>query len=54
MSQVLLVEAPWVFRPAWEVIRPLLRKYAALVEFANIADVRALYTPEKCPPDFLR
>ena len=29
--QVLLVEAPWVFGPAWEVIRPLMRKYAALV-----------------------
>ena len=29
--QVLLVDAPWVFGPAWEVIRPLMRKYAALV-----------------------
>ena len=31
VGQVLFVEAPWVFGPAWEVIRPLMRKYAALV-----------------------
>ena len=31
VGQVLMVEAPWVFGPAWEVIRPLMRKYAALV-----------------------
>lgn len=31
VGQVLMVEAPWVFTPAWEVIKPLLRKYKALV-----------------------
>jgi hypothetical protein len=30
-TQVLFVEAPWVFQPAWQVIKPLMRKYAALV-----------------------
>jgi hypothetical protein len=35
VGQVLFVDAPWVFYPAWEVIRPLMRKYAALVRPAG-------------------
>jgi hypothetical protein len=31
VGQVLFVDAPWVFQPAWQVIKPLMRKYAALV-----------------------
>lgn len=31
VGQVLFVDAPWVFYPAWEVIKPLMRKYKALV-----------------------
>jgi hypothetical protein len=34
--QVLFVEAPWVFQPAWQVIKPLMRKYAALVSIAKL------------------
>lgn len=34
VSQVLFVDAPWVFFPAWEVIKPLMRKYAALVSLS--------------------
>lgn len=52
VGQVLLVEAPWVFGPAWEVIRPLMRKYAALVRgwggrppwVANVDYLSALLT----------
>ncbi len=50
---MLLVDAPWVFKPAWEVIRPLLRKYAALVQFAERAQVRQLFKPGDVPPEFL-
>ncbi|KAJ9519999.1 hypothetical protein QJQ45_014725 [Haematococcus lacustris] len=31
VAQVLFVEAPWMFQPAWAAIQPLMRKYAALV-----------------------
>ncbi|KAG2495514.1 hypothetical protein HYH03_006457 [Edaphochlamys debaryana] len=53
VGQVLMVEAPWVFFPAWEVIKPLMRKYAALVSFVSVADVRRDYfTPQSLPDDF--
>ncbi len=35
VGQVLFVDAPWVFYPAWEVIKPLMRKYKALVSAAT-------------------
>lgn len=34
VGQVLFVDAPWVFQPAWAAIKPLMRKYAALVSEA--------------------
>lgn len=39
--QVLFVEAPWVFQPAWAIIQPLMRKYAALVGGAPAATAGA-------------
>ncbi len=52
VGEVLLVDAPWLFRAPWEVIKPLLRKYAALVRFASLEEARALFQPGKAPPDF--
>ncbi|EFJ41850.1 hypothetical protein VOLCADRAFT_67793, partial [Volvox carteri f. nagariensis] len=53
VSQVLFVEAPWVFFPAWEVIKPLMRKYAALVRFLSVSELRSeFFTPEALPEDF--
>ncbi|KAG1673571.1 hypothetical protein FOA52_003871 [Chlamydomonas sp. UWO 241] len=50
VGQVLFVDAPWVFGPAWEVIRPLMRKYAALVRFVSIDELkREFFTPETLP-----
>jgi len=55
LSRVLFVDAPWVFQPAWAVVRPWLGKYAALVEFVRAEDVREKYfAPNTCPSDFLR
>jgi hypothetical protein len=31
VGQVLFVEAPWVFTPLWHAIKPMMRKYGALV-----------------------
>ncbi|EFN52164.1 hypothetical protein CHLNCDRAFT_32681 [Chlorella variabilis] len=53
LSQVLFVEAPWVFKPGWEIVRPWLKKYAALVRFVSADEVRREYfTPETVPEDF--
>ncbi|GAB4815000.1 hypothetical protein N2152v2_002046 [Parachlorella kessleri] len=41
LSQVLLVDAPWVFRPGWEVVRPWLGKYSALVRFVTADEAEA-------------
>jgi hypothetical protein len=35
VGQVLLVDAPWIFQAPWRAIRPLLRKYSALVRFVD-------------------
>lgn len=53
VGQVLFVEAPWVFFPAWEVIKPLMRKYAALVRFVTVEELRReFFTPQTTPPEF--
>jgi len=53
VAQVLLVDAPWVFQPAWAVIKPLMRKYAALVRFVSTEELRReFFTPGTLPPDF--
>lgn len=53
VGQVLFVDAPWVFYPAWEVIKPLMRKYKALVRFVSVDEVRReFFTPATLPPDF--
>eukprot|EP01026_Neomeris_dumetosa_P036174 TRINITY_DN2910_c1_g1_i5.p1 TRINITY_DN2910_c1_g1~~TRINITY_DN2910_c1_g1_i5.p1 ORF type:complete len:104 (+),score=15.53 TRINITY_DN2910_c1_g1_i5:2-313(+) len=39
VGRVLVVESPWVFRPVWEVVKPLLFKYAQLVQFCSLRDV---------------
>ena len=53
VSQVLIVEAPWVFTPVYNVVKPLLRKYAALVRFVSVEEVRREYfTPSTLPEDF--
>ncbi|PNH12969.1 CRAL-TRIO domain-containing protein C3H8.02 [Tetrabaena socialis] len=42
VGQVLFVDAPWVFFPAWEVIKPLMRKYAALSTSPALLTAREL------------
>ncbi|KAK9864277.1 hypothetical protein WJX84_009138 [Apatococcus fuscideae] len=53
LGQVLFVQAPWVFRPGWALMKPLLRKYAQLVRFVTVEDLeREYFTPETLPADF--
>jgi hypothetical protein len=55
VAQVLFVDAPWIFKGPWAVIRPLMRKYAALVEFVSREELAATtFTPATLPDDFRR
>ena len=44
IGQVLLVGAPLIFQPLWQVVRPLLGKYASLVQFVSAKEASALFT----------
>jgi CRAL/TRIO domain len=35
IGQVLLVGAPLVFQPLWQVVKPLLGKYSGIVHFSS-------------------
>jgi hypothetical protein len=53
LSQVLFVDAPWVFKPGWEMVKPWLKKYAALVRFVSAEEARREYfSPTTVPEDF--
>ena len=50
LSQVLVVDAPWVFKPAWAAVRPTLRKYAQLVKFVSRQQLQQdFFTPATLP-----
>ncbi|PWZ07860.1 Motile sperm domain-containing protein 2 [Zea mays] len=53
LGQVLFVDAPFVFQPMWQVVKPLLKSYASLVRFCDAETVRKEYFKEETvPPDF--
>ncbi|KAL5064616.1 hypothetical protein RYX36_026353 [Vicia faba] len=53
LSQVLFVDAPFVFKPIWQLTKPLLKSYASLVRFCSAETVRKEYfTDETLPPNF--
>lgn len=53
LGQVLFVDAPWGFSPGWELVKPWLKKYAALVRFVSVKELRAeFFTPTTLPEDF--
>lgn len=53
LGQVLLVDAPWGFEPGWQLVKPWLQKYAALVRFVSTKEVAEQYfTPDTVPSDF--
>ncbi len=53
LGQVLMVDAPWLFQPGWKLVKPWLRKYAALVRFVSRQELAAeFFTPDTLPPDF--
>ena len=50
LGQSLLVDAPWVFQPVWQITKPLLRKYAKLVRFVSASQLREEYFTENTVP----
>lgn len=54
LSEVLFVEAPFVFKPIWQLAKPLLKSYASLVKFCSVETVRNEYFTEANIPDSFR
>ncbi|KAL6318512.1 hypothetical protein AAG906_000590 [Vitis piasezkii] len=53
LGQVLFVEAPFVFKPIWQLVKPLLKSYASLARFCSMETVRKEYfTEETFPASF--
>ncbi|KAL0341450.1 UNVERIFIED_CONTAM: Phosphatidylinositol transfer protein C [Sesamum calycinum] len=50
LSQVLFVDAPFIFKPVWQLIKPLLKSYASLVRFCSAEAVREEYFTEATVP----
>ncbi|KAI5066273.1 hypothetical protein GOP47_0018897 [Adiantum capillus-veneris] len=53
LDQVLFVEAPFIFQPGWNMVKPWLKSYASLVRFCTADVVREEYfTPDTVPRGF--
>lgn len=54
LGQVLFVDAPFVFKPIWQLAKPLLKQYASLVRFCSAETVRKEYFTETTVPSNFR
>ncbi|CAL0306805.1 unnamed protein product [Lupinus luteus] len=53
LAQILFVDAPFVFMPFWQLVKPLLKSYTSLVRFCSADTVRKEYfTEETLPSNF--
>lgn len=53
LGQVLFVDAPLIFQPGWNIVKPWLKSYANLVRFCSADVVREEYfTAKTVPLDF--
>lgn len=53
LDQVLFVEAPFIFQPGWNMVKPWLKSYASLVRFCTAEEVQQEYfTADTVPPGF--
>ncbi|XP_021826001.1 phosphatidylinositol transfer protein CSR1 [Prunus avium] len=50
LGQVLFVEAPFIFKPIWQLAKPLLKSYASLVRFCSVEIVRKEYFTDATVP----
>lgn len=52
LGQVLFVDAPFVFKPLWQLAKPMLKQYASLVIFCSAKDVKEYFTEDALPASF--
>eukprot|EP00184_Porphyridium_aerugineum_P001631 CAMPEP_0184694926 /NCGR_PEP_ID=MMETSP0313-20130426/2724_1 /TAXON_ID=2792 /ORGANISM="Porphyridium aerugineum, Strain SAG 1380-2" /LENGTH=287 /DNA_ID=CAMNT_0027153291 /DNA_START=315 /DNA_END=1178 /DNA_ORIENTATION=+ len=52
LGRLLFVDAPIVFIPTWNAVKPLIGKYAELVTFVKASQVKDYFNPGDVPPDF--
>ncbi|KAL3628867.1 hypothetical protein CASFOL_027913 [Castilleja foliolosa] len=53
LGRVLFVDAPFVFKPLWQLIKPLLKSYASLVRFCSAKAAKEEYfTVDTVPASF--
>lgn len=50
LGQVLFVEAPFIFKPIWQLTKPLLKSYASVVRFCSVETLRKEYFTEATLP----
>ncbi|WCJ36102.1 Sec14p-like phosphatidylinositol transfer family protein [Euphorbia peplus] len=50
LGQALFVDAPFIFKPFWQLARPLLGSYASLVRFCSTGTLRNEYFTEETVP----
>ncbi|XP_031404732.1 CRAL-TRIO domain-containing protein C3H8.02 isoform X2 [Punica granatum] len=50
LGQVLFVDAPFLFKPIWQLAKPLLKSYASLVKFCSVETVKSEYFTEETLP----
>ncbi|KAI5665177.1 hypothetical protein M9H77_24500 [Catharanthus roseus] len=54
LGQVLFVDAPFIFKPIWQLVKPLLKSYASLVRFCSAKTVRDEYFTNATVPKSFR
>ncbi|KAB2609315.1 motile sperm domain-containing protein 2 [Pyrus ussuriensis x Pyrus communis] len=50
LGEVLFMEAPFIFKPIWQLAKPLLKSYSSLVRFCSVETVRKEYFTEVTVP----
>lgn len=48
-GEVLMMEAPWAFMPPFELMKPMLGKYADLIKFVSKDEARRYFKPTEAP-----
>ncbi|CAI9112642.1 OLC1v1013113C1 [Oldenlandia corymbosa var. corymbosa] len=55
LGEVLFVDAPFIFKPIWQLVKPMLRSYASLVKFCSAKTaINTYFTLETVPPSLRR
>ncbi|XP_061366829.1 CRAL-TRIO domain-containing protein C3H8.02 isoform X1 [Gastrolobium bilobum] len=53
LGEVLFVDAPFVFKPIWQLVKPMLKSYASMVRFCSAETVgKEYFTDETLPSNF--